>query len=291
MKIQTLSIVAGSSACNARCPYCISKMTPLQGLTLKEPEVNWRNFRKACALAKQCGVTTAMITSKGEPTLFPDQITKYLEAMKEFEFPMIELQTNGILIAQNPEKYKAHLEKWYDRGLTTIAVSVVHWDSEKNRQIYLPHSQRYPELSELADYLHREKFSVRLSCIMADDYVCDSKGLEEFILFAKNNKIEQVTGRPVNKPGKSESSEAEKWATEHYLKDEQLEDIKGYLSKNGHQIMKLQHGATVYDIKGQNFCLTDSLTIEPESENLRQLIFFPDGHLRYDWQYPGAVLI
>ena len=82
MKIQTFSIVAGSEACNARCPFCISKMTVAHGIDLKEPEVNWRNLRKACLLAQACGVTTAMITGKGEPTLFPNQITRYLHEMR-----------------------------------------------------------------------------------------------------------------------------------------------------------------------------------------------------------------
>lgn len=28
MKIQTLSVVAGTEACNARCPFCVTGMTP-----------------------------------------------------------------------------------------------------------------------------------------------------------------------------------------------------------------------------------------------------------------------
>ena len=32
MRIQTFSILAGSEACNARCPFCISKMTPPLGV-------------------------------------------------------------------------------------------------------------------------------------------------------------------------------------------------------------------------------------------------------------------
>jgi len=71
MKIQTFSIVAGTLACNARCPFCISKMTVENGMTLKEPKVNWRNFHKACMLAERSAVSTVMITGKGEPTLFP----------------------------------------------------------------------------------------------------------------------------------------------------------------------------------------------------------------------------
>jgi hypothetical protein len=36
--------------------------------------------------------------------------------------------------------------------------------------------------------------------------------------------------------------------------------------------------------------LTDCLTVAPAGEDIRQLIFFPDGHLRYDWQYQGSAL-
>ena len=27
-----------------------------------------------------------------------------------------------------------------------------------------------------------------------------------------------------------------------------------------------------------------------EMDAIRQLIFFPDGHVRYDWKYPGAIV-
>lgn len=291
MKIHTFSILAGSTACNARCPFCVSKMTPSLGVTLKEPEVNWRNFRKACSLAKQCGVTAAMITGKGEPTLYPMQLTKYLEALEEFDFPIVELQTNGILLAEEPKKYDSHLKDWYDKGLNTIAVSVVHYDSEKNRQIYLPHKKEYPDLSNLISYLHQKGFSVRLSCVLANGYIDNSRNLERLIDFAKENKVEQLTARPVNKPEHSRSAEALDWVAGHYLKPKQLADMQSYLGKEGHCLMTLVHGSTVYDVNGQNICMTNSLTIKPNTEDLRQLIFFPDGHLRYDWQYEGAILL
>lgn len=97
MRIQTFSILTGSETCNARCPFCISRMTPPLGVDLKEPEVNWRNFAIACRLAASSGVTTVMLTGKGEPTLFPEQITRFLRALADSHFPFIELQSNGIL--------------------------------------------------------------------------------------------------------------------------------------------------------------------------------------------------
>lgn len=292
MKIQTFSIVAGTEACNASCQFCVSKMTLPMGVPEKRPDpVDWRNFEKACLLAKESGTTTVMITGKGEPTLFPEQITEYLDHLKEFRFPLIELQTNGIPIARNKARYDPHLGDWYERGLNTIAVSIVHYEPEMNRHVYLPLSREYINLPGLIDRLHEKRYTVRLGCIMADGFIDDAYDLHELIGYARKHHVEQLTVRPVNKPEESKDSETERWVLEHYLKNAQLNDIQYYLSRAGTQIMKLVHGATVYDVKGQNVCLTHSLTIDPNSEDIRQLIFYPDGSLGHDWQYEGAIIL
>lgn len=288
MRIQTLSIVAGSEACNARCPFCISKMTPPNGVAPKEPAVNWRNFRKACVFAAKCGVTTAMITGKGEPTLFPNQITEHLAVMRQFEFPFIELQTNGIVIAS--ERQTDLLADWYEMGMTTVALSIVHYDAEKNRQIYLPHKKTYIDLPGTIDFLHDIGFSVRLSCVMLNGYIDSVTELENLIGFAKLNRVEQLSIRPVNQPLSSLDQDVRGWAIRHNLPEEKLGTIKKFLARHK-LLMTHAHGAQVFDVDGQNVCLTDSLTINGTSEDLRQLIFFPDGHLRYDWQYAGAILL
>ena len=102
MKVRTFSIVAGSMACQARCPFCVAHMTPKNGIGSKAPDINWRNFKKACQFARDGGCSTAMITSKGEPTIFPDQVSEFLQNLAPFNFPVIELQTNGLLIADGP---------------------------------------------------------------------------------------------------------------------------------------------------------------------------------------------
>lgn len=292
MKIQTFSIVAGSEACNARCPFCVSKMTPSCGLDeLKEPEVNWRNFQKACLLAKQSGVTTAMFTGKGEPTLFPRQISLYLKNMQEFEFPLIEIQTNGIMLAQQPKKYDDYLDSWYALGMTTIAISIVHYDPAPNKVIYLANRTDYIDLPKLIEKLHSFGFSVRLTCIAAKDYIDSSEKLMKLALFAKINQVEQLTITPVNKPEHPEHQEAWNWTNQHHLLPEQFEDIKTYLQKKASLFMKLCHGALVYDLNGQNVCLNNCLTVQPDSEELRNIIFFPDGHCRSHWQYEGSILL
>ena len=290
MKIQTFSIIAGSNACNARCPFCVSKMTPPQGVEQKVPEVDWRNFGIAGRLAQQCGVTTAMITGKGEPTLFPDQLTSYLEALQELEFPFIELQSNGIRFLTQKERYEPYLRHWYELGLTTVAVSIVHHDSARNHEVYLPHREAYIDLPELIDHLHACGLSVRLAGILAGGYVDDVDGMMGLIGFARKHEVEQLTLRPVNRPSASRDADVASWAAEHHLAPENLAAISAYLEREGQLLMRLTHGALVYDVGGQNVCLSDSLTLEP-SGDIRQLIFFPDGHLRYDWQHKGAILL
>ena len=292
MKIQTFSILAGSEACPARCPFCVSKMTPPQGMTIKEPEISsaaWKKFKKAAQLAKDCDSTTVLITGKGEPVLFPEQITKYLDALHEFRFPLIELQTSGIPLAE--ERYDRHLDTWFEKALNTIAISIVHYDPEKNRSIYLPYRKSYIDLPDLTDKLHKKGFSLRFSCVMADGYICSPTDIDNLISYAKEHNIEQLTLRPVNRPQNSNDERASGWVEDHYLHDEQRAEIEKYLRENGHQLMRLVHGATVYDVRGQNVCYTNSLTLAPSTDGIRQLIFFPDGHLRYDWQYEGAILL
>jgi molybdenum cofactor biosynthesis enzyme MoaA len=290
MKIQTFSIIAGSNACNARCPFCVSKMTPLQGVVDSEPEVNWRNLGIAARLARRCGVTTVMITGKGEPTLFPEQISKFLRELKQFEFPFVELQTNGILLLEHKERMSPFLTQWHGFGLTTVAVSIVHFDPERNREVYLPHRKSYMDLPTLIDHLHQHGLSVRLAVTLARGFVDDEQGIADLISYAREHQVEQLTVRPVNRPEASRDSHAADWAIEHHLSRECINSIRNYLNSRGHLLMNLAHGATVYDVEGQNICLSDSLTLEP-SGDIRQLIFFPDGHLRYDWQHKGAILL
>ncbi|MEK7640456.1 MAG: hypothetical protein AAB389_00465, partial [Patescibacteria group bacterium] len=107
----------------------------------------------------------------------------------------------------------------------------------------------------------------------------------------KRNKVEQLTLTPVNKPETSESQEAWSWTNAHHLKPDKFADIKDYLEKEGNVILRLAHGAVVYDLHGQNLCLSNCLSVNPDSEEMRNIIFFPDGHLRYYWQYPGATIL
>lgn len=290
MKFQTFSIVTGTMACNASCMFCVSAQTETQGLTMKQPEINWRNFDIACRLAEKAGVTTAMLTGKGEPTLFPEQITRYLTRLQKFNFPILEIQSNGLNVGRG--KLDDYLKSWYDQGLSTFAISVVSHKEEHNQRIYTPTS-KYINLEETIAKLHAIGFSVRLATVMVKDILDRPAHIDDMIQFARVNQVEQLTFRPVNqteKPAKANPKDQGiyDWTTANRIPKNEVTLLQEYVAGIGKALMHLPHGATIYDVNGQNVCMTNSLTLSTDPDEIRQLIFFPDGAIKYDWVYPGA---
>ena len=292
MKIQTFSIVAGTNACNAQCPFCVSKMTGLPG---KAKEINWHNLNKAALLAKMSGTTTVLITGKGEPTLFPSNINDYLTHLcNNYKFPFIELQTNGILMGKLAagairagQLNERMLEHWYNKGLNTIALSTCSIHLDENQSVY---GKDYPDLGMLVDYLHSFGFTVRLCLMMHYGGVYSPGGIDQVIQFCQEYQVEQLTARNIRKPDNSDNETVSSFVEDNSLIPKEEEEIYEYIKENGTLIMKLEQGAEVYDVDGQNVCLSDCLTLSAD-ENLRQLIFYPSGRVTYDWQYEGAVLL
>lgn len=296
MKIQTMSVVVGGKACNAHCPFCVSKMTGADfGIADDEVPVG-RNFEKACDLAEIGGVTTVLLTGKGEPTLYPNQIGIFLDRLDHWHFPFVELQTNGITLHDNIGEYTedAKIRSWHKSGLTTVIISVAHYDAAKNKEIFTPNRDKYIDLPILIGYLHSMGFMVRLNCTMMTDYIDSIAGVENFVKYAADYGVEQISIRPMRVPDKSENKDIHEWAAPRALSDEQIMIIRNYFSTEyaDRKLMTLAHGAEVFDINGVSVCFTDCLTREPEQTNeLRQIIYYPDGRVAYDWALKGAILL
>lgn len=71
MKFKMFSVVVGSAACIANCPFCVSCEKPNKD-NLKDYEINFRNLKIAGSLANRSNIDTVMLTSRGEPLLFPN---------------------------------------------------------------------------------------------------------------------------------------------------------------------------------------------------------------------------
>jgi len=284
MNIQTCSIVVGTTACNAKCPFCVSKMTN-NGCTVSDETINTRNFKKTCTLMDKVGVTTVLLTGRGEPTLCPMQITSYLE-MLDNRVPFIELQTNGLLL----EKLNDSIKKWHELGLNTICLSVVSHRRLDNIGIY---GGDHYDLFDMIHYLHSLGFMVRLSVMLIDGIIDSMEKFLDLVEFCKMSKVEQLTVRPITVPFNwpEEDNAVHAWTVDHDVSKSFLDDLKDHLDENAVKLLSFDYGAVVYDYRGQNICLSNCLTEGNGDGNIRQIIFYPDGRLMYSWQYEGARLL
>ncbi len=295
MKIQTFSVVVGGSKCNAKCPYCVSKLTGCtdgveQG---QQPmEINKRNFHKACNFAKQSGVSTILLTGKGEPLVYQNHITRYLEMIENWMFPFVELQTNGVLLKDISDVL---LKDWYAAGLTTICLSCVSPHPAENKEIF---GKDIRLLSNIAR-LHELGFSVRVSCVGVGGITDSTIKVREFAMWCAMHDVEQFTWRPVTNisieetEGDSDKRGVYDWINLNRVEEVDVKQIQDWFDfgKNATKLLELAHGATVYDYRGQNVSISNCLTRSTNPDDIRQLIFFPDGHLRYDWTKQGAIII
>jgi len=129
---------------------------------------------------------------------------------------------------------------------------------------------------------------------MLNDYISDVESIDTMIDFSKRYGVEQLTLRPVNKPDITLDYGISKWIEQHSLSDGQKDTIQGYIDDkvaHGSAVVleKFPFGGRIYDINGQNVCITNSLTRDPDTEQIRQLIFLPPGTITEDWVYPGSV--
>ena len=112
----------------------------------------------------------------------------------------------------------------------------------------------------------------------------------DFVSFCKDNNVEQFTARPIVSCG-NDRKDIYDWIEGHRIGEGEYVQIVEKFLKHSTKLRPLSHGAIVLDYKGQNLCLSNCLTESSEDEtDIRQLIYFPDGHVRYSWNYEGAIL-
>ncbi|MDO8599360.1 MAG: radical SAM protein [bacterium] len=298
MKVSTLSVVIGTKACNASCPFCVSRMTGFDVLP-GIGGIDTVNFRKACLHAVVGGTTNVLLTGKGEPTLYPDQISRVLDLLEPHGFPYTALQTNALdfgWMARDGQPKQAKrlsvelLQSWRKRGLDTIAISVVSEKPEHNVEVY---HKDYPDLVRTVAFLHSLGFTVRLCVMMQKGYVDTPGRVDDILAFCKANSIAQLTVRPIRKPtAQTHDGVVSTYVAERGLDELAERAIAGHIRhRGGKPILTLAFGAEVYDIDGQNCCLSDCLTLDERPEEIRSLIVYANGLVTHSWQHDGAVFL
>lgn len=309
-KALTYTVVSGSMACPNDCPICISKMTPGYGIGTKEPYVNWAQFDKATQIAVNYNARYFLLTSKGEATLFPAQVTEFLHRVEGRPFDRRELQTEGSTIARGGRLYDEFLRIWKDHGLDLVAVSIYHHDNQKNHDLFRPKHQEPYNLQELIEQIHSHGLRVRLSCVMLKGYVDSVEGVSRLIEFSKQNGIFQLTLRRADRPADPLDERVAQYVDENRVDNSAFNtNLANFLEENGTLCDILPHGALIYEVNGQNVGVTTGLSTKfggaktreaaesclknkPSDEDLRQLIFIPPDMLTTSWEniFGGRIL-
>ena len=304
--VSTFSIVVGDtvwSRCNAHCNFCISRMTQTSDFRREKFDqhlMNWgrnaHSFAAACRFAKASNATTVLFTGKGEPTIYKSEVYSYLMALEKYEFPFIEIQTNGIAISNgyignhdNEEGCvtNSDLANWQKSGLTHVALSIAHWDNERNHKIY--GSKRAIDLENLVGNLTRDGFSVRICCLLMKDYVDSIEDFHKVVTLCNSWGARQLKITPITRPINPDNVGVAKWVDEHL--PENAGKIVDEIIVKGHYLRTLPHGSPVFDYDGLSVCVSDCLPKTNKVGNGIQPIFWPDGSLTYSWEYKGAVLL
>lgn len=282
MKSNTFSIVVGDDKCNARCPFCVAKMTKQASFS---PDLNLRRLKTACKIAKQSanGFCTAMITGKGEPLLYPEHIRQVLKTLRRHEFPVIELQTNGVLI----EKLKDEMVKWHNDGLDLVCISIAADDPDASNCIMgISGDYRYPHAVRI---LHELGFSVRLNVTMTRQGLHTTKEFNALLARCHRLGVEQLSLREVAMPNCC--GPIADWVKKN-IPTGFSKMLGHYIEMHGGtRLLVLPHGGVVYDICDQNVCVTNCLTGSTDPDDTRQIIYFPDGRIAYDWRFAGARIL
>ena len=269
--VLTLTLIAGSRACPNNCQICISKMTPQHGIGGGKPnEICVETLRKARQFALNHNAQNILITGKGEPTKFPVQVSQYLIEFKGYPFDKMELQTEGSNIATGD--IDDFLKVWKMLGLDVIAISIYHYDPEMNRKMFCAAHQY--DLVNLIDKLHDMKFRVRLSCVLANGYIDSVGEVGNLIQYAKDRNVMQLSLRRIDIPTDPVDWGIANKAMKYRLMAEKNLEILEFVRK-GALCDVLPHGAEVYEVDGQNVCITTGITKYTGEDDIRQLIYFP----------------
>lgn len=285
MKATSLSLNL-FGGCNAKCPFCIASATWKTGIRDNAPLLD--AVPRALSFAKYHNVDTVLITGSGEPTLHREAIFSILRQCNELHIPITELQTNGALLASDPE-YLADLKA---HGLNTISVSVASVDPQVSAELMGIQC----DYLELAQAIAHQGMLCRISLNLIDrDREVLLKDLLSVADKMRDCGVHQWTLRELGIPEQpQDSDEAEqkiRWVRDHALSRETVREVLRRIEEDGTLLRRLSYGAAVYDYRGLSVCIASCMTEQSDPDEIRSLILMPDGHVYHSWNYRGSILL
>jgi sulfatase maturation enzyme AslB (radical SAM superfamily) len=291
-KIYSVSALVGSGDCNGNCKFCAGKYLRTQAYDLQdsfEKQLKYeKNLESAIKLSARYGGWSLSLTSSGEPTCSPEDVTRALEiytkcANQGAYFPNVNLFTNGILFGDE-DFCRMYLPQWRKLGLTNVAVSIHHTEEHLQAKAYGLYN--YPKFNDIFDNIRYHGIGVRCTLLLSKQHVYDAHtyALNVYNLINYYD-IDNITSWPVGNPDGTRNeftpSRMGLWSIKRWLK-------KNAILCHSHQWGDAGQG--VYDFRGNILRLTDYVTKhDPKKDFVRQLVVFQNTDVCYSWIKDGAL--
>lgn len=287
-KIYSVSALVGGATCNANCSFCAGKYLREEASYATADKIKTlafeRNLESAIKLCAKYGGWSLSLTSSGEPTCSPSDVTKALQiydkcANQGAYLPNVNLFSNGIDLG-NDQFCDKWLPIWKKYGLTNVCVSIHSHIEATQAEVY--NVKEYPKFNTIFENIKKYGIGVRCTLLLNKNHVgnvLDYKSAVDYLIYLG---VKNITSWPVGNPDGSRNEFTPSWYN--------MLLIKHWLYKN----TKLCHGHSwgggVYDYKGSILRLTDYVTKhDPNKDFVRQLVVFQDGLVTYSWIRPGAL--
>jgi organic radical activating enzyme len=300
MLANNLTISVPSRVCDKGCPYCISRVTPSPKI---DKQTFYENIPKLKKLIDNVGITSILITGKGEPFLY-FELERLIDKFKEYP---LEIQTNGERLSKavnnNVTSIEVMLQKPINAILKHINVLSISVDS----------FSQYKSLQQLIGKIKHTSPStiIRLSFNVTKQLLDlpDDLDIDYYIKHSAEAGVRQVTFRRVSLPDTIPTSIND----DNKIISSTYAAIKGWIEENANAkmfatcyaklhklienleapcIRKFNFGGEVYDLGGLSLALMDVTCVQENhnEDNLRSLIYHQDGHLYTSWNSLGSIL-
>ncbi|HXK38093.1 MAG TPA: radical SAM protein [Candidatus Paceibacterota bacterium] len=282
-KIYSVSALVGKGVCNGNCAFCAGKY--LRPDAKNTDPAFLKNLESAIKLSARHGGWSLSLTSSGEPTMSPEDVTEALRVYAKCAnhgayFPNVNLFTNGILLGDS-SFCETWLPLWRELGLTNIALSIHSVNRGKQARAY--GLEEYPEFTSIVANVRKYGIGVRATLLLRKGEVDNALAYERSVRYLIEwCDITNITSWPVADPDGTPNV--------FTPSEEGMNDIRAWLTR----YTKLCHGHVwgggVFDYDGSILRLTDYVTRhDPEKDFVRQLVVFQDGTVAYSWIKEGAL--
>ncbi len=283
MNIQSLSIVIPAEKCWNHCKFCVSH---------QHYEDYGKNFITATNIpqayldrmefVREEGCNSMILTGDTEPQQNLPFIYELLRLNRTLKKPFynISMQTTGTNL--NPEE----IAKLASAGITTLAISVSSLNDTKNWNIInAPEKVRTMFLTDIISCAKDNRMNVRICFNLTDEFIKTKPG--ELFMWAKNNKVDQVTFRKIYKSGNGEEA---KWVSIHEFPEERLGQFKNYVEMNGKAISRLPYGFIQFSVHGISTVIDDNCMAKNNINEMKYAILRPNCHLYSRWDDTGSLI-